>query len=65
MAGIEPGDELLRIDGREVRSIEQARKRLSGPLAEDIVLSLARDGGGDRGGRAEWLARVRRERVRR
>jgi hypothetical protein len=65
VAGIEPGDGLLRIDGREVRSIEQARKRLSGPLAEDVVLSLARDGGGDRGGRAEWLTRVRRERVRR
>lgn len=65
VAGIEPGDELLRIDGREVRSIEQARKRLSGPLGEDVVVSLARDGGGDRGGRAEWLARVRRERVRR
>jgi hypothetical protein len=63
VAGIEPGDELLAVNGREVRSIEAARKRLTGPLGEDVLLSLRRDEGS---GQVEsWLARVRREKVRR
>jgi protocatechuate 3,4-dioxygenase beta subunit len=61
-AGIEPGDRLLSVNGVEVRSIEEARRRLTGPLSEDVVVLLARDG--DRG-EARWLTRVRRERVRR
>jgi len=63
VAGLEPGDELLAINGREVHSIEAARKRLTGPIGEDVLLSLRRDAGG---GQVEsWVARVRRERVRR
>ncbi|MFS8066192.1 MAG: carboxypeptidase regulatory-like domain-containing protein, partial [Byssovorax sp.] len=63
LAGIEPGDELLAINGRAVRSIEATRKRLTGPLAEDVVLSMRRDEG--EGAPTSWLVRVRRERVRR
>jgi protocatechuate 3,4-dioxygenase beta subunit len=63
LAGLEPGDELLAVNGREVRSIEAARKRLTGPLGEDVLLALRRDEGN---GKVEiWLVRVRRERVRR
>lgn len=62
IAGVEPGDRLLAVNGREVRSIDAARRRLTGPLSEDLVLLLRRDG---EGGEAEWLARARRERVRR
>jgi S1-C subfamily serine protease len=68
VAGIEPGDDLLAVNGREVGSIEEARRRLTGPLSEDVVVELARDvndGGATRTRRATWLARVRRERVRR
>jgi len=68
IAGIEPGDLLLAVNGREVRSIEEARRRLTGPLSEDIVVSLGREGGapgGGVGGKIVWLTRVRRERVRR
>jgi protocatechuate 3,4-dioxygenase beta subunit len=62
-AGVEPGDEIVAVNGREVRSIEAARKRLTGPLDEDVLLSLKRDDGQD--GAVSWLLRVRRERVRR
>lgn len=62
ISGVEPGDRLLAVNGREVRSIDEARRRLTGPLSEDLVLQLARDG---EGGEAQWLARARRERVRR
>jgi hypothetical protein len=62
LAGLEPGDELLAINGRAVRSIEGTRKRLTGPLAEDVVLSMRRE---EEGGATTWLVRVRRERVRR
>jgi protocatechuate 3,4-dioxygenase beta subunit len=60
-AGVEPGDELLGVNGLEVRSIEAARKRLTGPLAEDVILELRRPDEGD----APTIVRVRRERVRR
>lgn len=62
IAGIEPGDRLLRVNDILVRSIEEARRRLTGPLSEDVLLTLAP---------AEMpldstkLLRVRRERVRR
>lgn len=62
LAGVEPGDRLLAVNGLEVRSIDQARRRLTGPLAEDVVLLLARDGAS---GEARWMTRVRREKVRR
>jgi membrane-associated protease RseP (regulator of RpoE activity) len=58
-AGIEPGDRLLAVDGARIRSIEQARRRLTGPLSEDVVLLLARDPD------LRWLLRVGRERLRR
>ena len=61
LAGIEPGERLLRVGDREVRSIEEARRRLSGPLGEDVVLTLAPDTDGDK----PRKLRVRRERVRR
>jgi hypothetical protein len=60
-AGIEPGDELLSVNGREVRSIEAARRLLTGPLGEDVVLETSREDDGWAGS----LVRVRRERVRR
>jgi S1-C subfamily serine protease len=63
LSGLEPGDEILAVSGRAVKSIEGARKRLTGPLTEDVVLSLRRDEGD--GAPATWLVRVRRERVRR
>jgi protocatechuate 3,4-dioxygenase beta subunit len=62
-AGIEPGDRLLAVNGRDVRSIEEARRRLTGPLSEDVIVLLAR-GDGEHG-ETRWLTRVRRERVRR
>jgi hypothetical protein len=59
-AGIEPGDELAAVDGHDVRSIEAARGWLTGPLGEDVVVSLRRDDEAE-----ETMVRVRRERVRR
>jgi hypothetical protein len=61
IAGIEPGERLLAVSGVEVRSIEAARKRLSGPLSEDVVVTVVAD---DENAKPRRL-RVRRERVRR
>jgi protocatechuate 3,4-dioxygenase beta subunit len=61
LAGIEPGERLLSVSGNEVRSIEAARKRLSGPLSEDVVVTVVAD---EEGAKPRRL-RVRRERVRR
>jgi hypothetical protein len=60
-AGIEPGDVLAEIDGHPVRTIEAARARLTGPLGEDVVVTVRHE---DDGAEATTL-RVRRERVRR
>jgi hypothetical protein len=68
LAGIEPGDRLIAVNGLDVRSIEDARRRLTGPLGEDVVIALGREGGapGSRDpAQTSWLTRVRRERVRR
>lgn len=68
VSGIEPGDQLIAVNGLEVRSIEDARRRLTGPLSEDIIVSIGRDTiapGGAAAPRIVWLTRVRRERVRR
>jgi hypothetical protein len=68
LAGIEPGDRLIAVNGLDVRSIEDARRRLTGPLGEDVVIALGREGGapGTRDpAQTSWLTRVRRERVRR
>jgi len=62
-AGVEPEDVLVAVDDAPVRGLEGARQRLSGPLAEDVLLTLRRE---DRPGETlVWKARVRRERVRR
>ncbi len=60
-AGIEPGDAIAAVDGYDVHSIEAARARLTGPLAEDVVVTLRREDDADK----DSLVRVRRERVRR
>ena len=69
LAGIEPGDAILSINGHAVKTIEAARKRLTGPLAEDVILSMRRrEGEGESdpsGAPTTSLLRVRRERVRR
>jgi C-terminal processing protease CtpA/Prc len=58
-AGIEPGDRLLGVGEARVRSIDQARRLLTGPLSEDLLLTLGRDPD------FQWIVRVSRERVRR
>lgn len=58
-AGILPGDRLIALDGTPVRTLEVARRRLSGPLTSDMVLTLARPPD------FRWRVRVRRERLRR
>ncbi len=58
-AGILPGDLLLAVDGVSVRSLGHARRRLTGPLSQDMVLRLARPPN------ARWGVRIRRERLRR
>jgi len=60
-SGLEPGDEIAAVDGHEVHGMEATRKRLTGPLAEDVVLTLHREGEDEK----STLVRVRRERVRR
>ena len=64
-AGLEPGDTITSVNGKEVHSMEAARKRLTGPLAEDVVITVERDGGPPTGGTGPWIVRLRRERVRR
>ena len=61
VAGIEPGDALTAVDGHDVHSIEAARGRLTGPLGEDVVVTLRREDDADK----DAIVRVRRERVRR
>jgi carboxypeptidase family protein/PDZ domain-containing protein len=58
-AGVFSGDRLLACNGATMRSLEQARRCLSGPLGEDLVLELARDPD------MRWRVRVPRERLRR
>jgi protocatechuate 3,4-dioxygenase beta subunit len=60
-AGIEPGDAITSVDGHDVHSIEAARSRLTGPLGEDVVVTLHREDDAD----PATTLRVRRERVRR
>jgi C-terminal processing protease CtpA/Prc len=62
-AGVEPGDEIVAVNGRAIGSIEAARRRLTGPLGEDVVVTLRREE--PEGGATSWSLRVRRERVRR
>jgi hypothetical protein len=41
-AGLAPGDIVAEIDGAPVKTIAEARSRLSGPLADDVVVKLRR-----------------------
>ncbi len=43
-AGLAPGDVLLAVDGVGVSSMDDARARLNGPLADDVLLLLRRGG---------------------
>jgi hypothetical protein len=58
-AGIRAGDRLLAIGAVPIKRLEQARKMLSGPLSQQLVLTLGRLPN------LRWRMRVRRERVRR
>lgn len=57
-AGLAPGDVIVAVDGVQVAAIEEARARLSGPIADDVVVSLRR-------GARSLAIRVAREAVRR
>jgi S1-C subfamily serine protease len=57
-AGLLPGDRLLTVDGQRVTSAKEARARLSGPAAEDMVIELLR-------GQERQKLRLVRERVQR
>ena len=73
IAGLEPGDQILEVNGRHARSIEGARKGMTGPLSEDVLLQILRSSEmPTRGAKVDvppepetLLFRVRRERVRR
>jgi hypothetical protein len=57
-AGLAPGDVLTAVDGVDVRTMQEARAKLSGPVADDVLVGVRR------GDRALTL-RVTREAVRR
>ncbi len=57
-AGVRVGDVVARVSGAPVVTIEEARARLDGPLADDVVLELRR-------GDATIHLRVAREAIRR
>jgi C-terminal processing protease CtpA/Prc len=57
-AGLAPGDVVLAVDGAPVRSMEEARAKMSGPLADDVVMQVRR-------GERTLAVRVTREPVRR
>jgi hypothetical protein len=57
-SGLAPGDVLLSVDGANVATIEEARAKLSGPLADDVVVRVRR-------GDQTLALRVGREAVRR
>ena len=41
-AGVVPGDVLLSVDGVRVGGMVEARAKLSGPIAEDVVVAVRR-----------------------
>ena len=57
-AGLSPGDVVTAVDGAPVHTMEEARARLSGPVADDVLVGVRR---GDR----PLTLRVTREAVRR
>ncbi|MFO0665222.1 MAG: carboxypeptidase regulatory-like domain-containing protein [Polyangiaceae bacterium] len=58
-AGVRQDDTLVAVDGVPVHTIEEARKRMTGPTHDDVVLRLKR------GGESELPLRVSREALRR
>ena len=73
IGGLMPGDRLLEVNLKRARSIEGVRRVLTGPLTEDVLISVLRSyDAPSRGAKVErvpepetLLFRVRRERVRR
>jgi len=57
-AGLAPNDVIVEIDGARVHTIEEARKKLNGPIGDDVVVKLRR-------GEKTETVRVAREQVRR
>jgi hypothetical protein len=57
-AGLAPGDVLVAVDGAPVASMLEARQKMSGPIADDVVLEVRRAG-------EARVLRVAREAVRR
>jgi membrane-associated protease RseP (regulator of RpoE activity) len=57
-AGLAPDDTIVAVDGTPVHTIEETRAKLSGPIADDVVVRIRR---GDK----TSLVRVSREQVRR
>jgi hypothetical protein len=57
-AGLAPGDVLLTVDGAHVASMKEARAKLEGPVADDVLLGVRR-------GDQTLTLRVTRESVRR
>lgn len=57
-AGLAPGDVLVSVDGAHVSSMKEARAKLAGPIADDVVLGVRR-------GDQTLTLRVTREAVRR
>ena len=57
-AGLAPGDVILAVNDAPVRTIEDARDKLSGPLSDDVVVRVKR-------GDEDLAMRVAREAVRR
>ena len=57
-AGLAPGDVVTSVDGASVASMQQARDKLAGPVADDVLVGVRR-------GDEELTLRVTREAVRR
>jgi C-terminal processing protease CtpA/Prc len=57
-AGLVPGDLLVTVDGQAVGTIEEARARLTGPLVDDVLVEVRREG-------ATFKYRLARESIRR
>ena len=58
-AGVRPDDTLVAVDGLLVHTIEEARRKMTGPVKDDVVLRIKRGEG------PELLLRVSRETLRR
>lgn len=58
-AGILAGDRFVSYNGFPIRSLEEARRNLNGPISEDFVIELGRPPD------LRWRVRVRREALRR